>query len=130
MQTMLRGRLGRTLATGAAALLATAFAVAAPAHATDQSYECASCGGVGGANNFIDEAAGTDYTYTIVFVHMWKFNGGSNYNLEAESHSEAMSHVKICTGSKEFNGHGDTTAGGLLAHLSGREANYKDCRIP
>ena len=110
--------------------LVTGLALAAPAGATDSSYECGSCGGVSGPNNFIDEVAGTDYTYTLVFVHMWKFNGGSSYTLEEEAHSESTSHVKICTGTKEFDGHGDTTAGGLTAHLSGREANYKDCRIP
>jgi hypothetical protein len=118
------------LMVGVLSSAAVMLAFAAPALATDESYSCEGCSHTTGANHPIDEVAGTDYVYTIVFLKMWKYNGGSNYNIEYETYSETGYHVKICTGGHEFTGHGETTAGGITTHLSGREANYKDCRIP
>jgi hypothetical protein len=130
LQTMLRGRLCRILVAVVLSSSASALAVATPAQATDESYKCEGCAKTSGANHFIDEVGGTDYIYTIVYVYEWKYNGGSNYNLEAWTYSETGNHVKLCTGSTEPDGHGETTAGGLTATLSGREANYKNCSIP
>lgn len=130
LQTTLHSRLCRILVAVVLSSSATALVAAAPAQATDESYKCEKCGETNGANHFIDEVGGTDYIYNIVYVYEWKWNGGGNYNLEAWTYSETTNHVKLCTGSVEPDGHGETTAGGLTATLSGREANYKNCSIP
>jgi hypothetical protein len=116
-----------------AALVATTATVlgATPAaHGTDQPYSCPECAVLNGENNYITEVGGTNYAYDYVDVVMWKFNGGSSWNIEAQAVTEKGNHIKVCIGKREIYGHGETLSGGLYVHLSGREANYGDCRIP
>lgn len=108
----------------------TALAAATPKQAFGSSpYSCGSCSNVSGPNETIDEGSGRDYEYNIVSVTLWKYNGGSNYNEEAWSYSETTYHLRICLGSKKFDGHEETTAGGLTAPLWGDEADKDNCTI-
>jgi glucose dehydrogenase len=124
------GRLRRLFLVVALLSSAAVFAVAAPALATDHSYSCEGCATLNGPNDYIDEVGGTDYTYKLVYVIEWQFNGGSSWSVAGEHYSENMNHVKVCTGSNEVYGHGETSSTGFYVHLSGREANYKNCSIP
>jgi glucose dehydrogenase len=125
-----RGRSRRLALLVGLLSMVTAFAVAAPALATDHSYTCEGCANINGPNDYIDEVGGTDYTYKIIDVLEWKFNGGSSWNVVLEAFSEKLNHVKVCSGSNEVYGHGETGSTGFYVHLSGREANYKNCSIP
>jgi hypothetical protein len=122
-------RLRALLAVSVVAASLATLAAAAPKQAFGTTYSCNPCGSTSGPNETIDEASGRDYTYNIVYVHAWKYNGGSNYNLEAWTYSETTYHVRLCLGSNKFNGHGDTTAGGLSANLWGNEADKNNCTI-
>lgn len=117
------------VAVGVIAVSLAAIAAAAPMQALGSTYSCNPCGATSGPNETIDEASGRDYEYNIVYVYAWKFNGGSNYNLESWTYSETTYHVRLCLGSNKFNGHGETTAGGLTSNLWGAEADKDNCTI-
>jgi hypothetical protein len=124
------GYLCRIIALVGVLASVVAFTMTTPALATDHSYSCESCAALNGPNDWIDEVGGTDYSYRVLFVYEWKFNGGSNWNVEAEAYTENGTHLKVCTGADEVYGHGESLNGGFNEHMSGREANYKNCSIP
>ena len=107
----------------------TALAAVAPGAAVGATYACNPCAAANGPNQTIDEVSGRDYEYNIVYVYAWKFNGGSNYNLENWTYSETTYHVRLCLGANHFSGHGETTAGGLTTYLWGNEANAGNCAL-
>jgi hypothetical protein len=125
--TRLRGAL---LAACLVALPISTLSGASVANATDSSYECGSCSTLNSPNNYYDEAGATNYTYSTLELWMWKYNGGSNWNIEDSAFSNG-SHVRLCLGANEFYRHAETLEYFTRsAHMSGRIANYKTCQIP
>jgi hypothetical protein len=99
------------------------YAATAPV-ANASLYTCTSCASTSGANEYpIDENRAVNESGTGVCSEIWKYNGGSNYNLESQvcTSSESVTWAK----SSKLDGHGEVRRwySEFLYNLQGLQGN-------
>jgi hypothetical protein len=115
------------LAVGTVAALATASAVAVPAFATNEYYECSSCEVVNGPENYIKNNQAINHSGHGICSIVWRNNGGGNYTLMAYECRSGGETATACSGSEVY-GHGEAgsqNAGNYF--LRGRQDNFAKC---
>ena len=104
----------------ASVALAVPLAVAQSAHAA--TFGCSSCNNVSGPNQSMKFTEGINYDHYEIWVTIWKYNGGSNYNVSQEGFT--MSNYKLTLESGCYcyiDGHGQVGQFKQFAHLGGND---------
>lgn len=118
------------LILGASAALAGAAFAAGPAFATNEYFECGSCGKVNGAENWIRNAQGINHSGTGACVTMWWHMPGGGYQNEGSACAGGGATATVCNAPTypEFWGHGEVQSyGEKAAYIRGRQDNYAWC---
>lgn len=114
------------IAAGLASALVTAAAIATPALATNEYFECGSCTAVNGPENWVTNTQGINHSGKGVCAVVWKNNGGGNYKEEGFECAEGGGTATACSFA-EFVGHGEVFTSGGNSFLRGRQDNFKSC---
>lgn len=114
------------LGAGLTAAFATAGAVAVPALATNEFFECGSCTATNGPENFVKNTQAINHSGKGVCAVVWKNNGGGNYKEEGLECATGGGTATACAGS-EFTGHGEAETSGGNSLLRGRQDNFASC---
>lgn len=121
------GRFRRRLALVAvAAACLTAGAVALPAFATNEYFECGSCTSVNGIENYISNVQGINHSGVGSCSTVWWNKGGGNYESKAFACAEGGGTETACSYG-EYYGHGNVKTSGGNSSLRGRQDNFKSC---
>lgn len=128
MTVLFRGKGLRRLliAVGLIAACATASAIAIPAFATNEYYECGSCAEVNGKENFVKNNQVINHSGGGICGAVWRNNGGGNYTLMADKCAGGGGTATACSGSEVF-GHGEAESISGNGFLRGRQDNFVKC---
>lgn len=114
------------LVVGTVAALATVSAVAVPAFATNEYYECGSCTWVNGSENYIRNNFTINHSGGGICSIVWRNNGGGNYtDIQADCKTGGET-AKACAGSEVY-GHGEASSIEFGGFLRGRQDNFTKC---
>jgi hypothetical protein len=114
------------LAAGLVAVCATAGAIAIPAFATNEYYECGACAEVNGKENYVKNNQVINHSGGGICGAVWRNNGGGNYTLMADKCAEGGGTAIACSGSEVY-GHGEAEAISGNGYLRGRQDNFTKC---
>ena len=111
---------------GALAALGAAGAVAVPAFATNEYYECGSCAEVNGRENYVRNNFTINHSGGGICAGLWRNNGGGNYTLMARECRPGGETAHNCL-SGEVYGHGEAESEFGNGFLRGRQDNFTAC---
>jgi hypothetical protein len=114
------------LIAGLMAACATAGAIAVPALATNEYYECGSCEWVNGKENYIKNTFAINHSGGGICGVVWRNNGGGNYTDVAAGCASGGGTAKACA-SSEVYGHGEASSIEFGGWLRGRQDNFAAC---
>jgi len=96
------------------------LAVAQSAQA--ENFSCAKCGAVSGKNQSMEFTEGINYNAYEVWIKIWKYNGGSNYNISQEGFTTSNYKLLLETGCYCYlTGHGQVGQFQEVSHLAGSD---------
>ncbi len=106
--------------------LVAAGAVAVPAVATNEYYECGSCAEVNGVENYVKNNQVINHSGGGICGAVWRKNGPGNYTLMARGCEPGGTTATVCAGS-EVHGHGEAESESGNGYLRGRQDNFTYC---
>jgi hypothetical protein len=114
------------LCVGVIAAIGTASAVAGPAFATNEYYECGSCSEVNGKENYVKNNFTINHSGGGICAGLWRDNGGGSYTLMADECRGGGETAHDCIGSQVY-GHGEAESESGNGYLRGRQDNFASC---
>jgi hypothetical protein len=124
MSTLGKGVRSMLVIFGVLGACIVAGAVAVPALATNEVYECGSCTVVNGKDNFVKNNFTINHSGGGVCDKLWEKFGGSYFEVGSSCVSGGNT-AHVCALS-EFTGHGEAT-NGTAGNLKGRQDNFAGC---
>lgn len=109
------------------AACATACVVVAPALATNEPFGCSSCAETNGAENYVTNTEGINYSEKGSCSAVWRNNGGGNWTKMARGCAGGKEKSWACDGNQNVKGHGEVEAESGNGNLGGRQDNFTYC---
>jgi len=104
------------------AALAVAIPLAVAHTAQAATFGCGACNNVSGPNQSMEFTEGINYNHYNVWVKIWKYNGGSNYNVSNEGLTTSNYKLTIASGCGCYlTGHGQVLVLEESSHIGGND---------